>query len=172
MAKVGKKPRIFDPDGFFKDFPALDRKFRNFTVTSHATERYNCIAFAAGDHDHWWWPVTGVRGAVWPEGCARIVSLDAFVAAFESLGYTVCENGNLEDGVEKVAIYQNGEEPTHAARQMRDRNGRWKSKIGDNVDIEHELAGLEGGSIYGVVVKFMCRPTTHSARRRAKKKKR
>ena len=171
MAKLGKKPRISDPDAFFKDFPALDRKYRNFTVTSPATERYNCIAYAAGDVDHYWWPVKGVRGAIWPDGCPCAVTLDAFVAAFKSCGYMECANGKLEDGLQKIALYQKSGEPTHAARQMRDRDGRWKSKIGDNVDIEHELAGLEGGSIYGTVVKYMSRPITHTARRRARKKK-
>lgn len=42
----------------------------------------------------------------------------------------------------------------HAARQMP--NGLWRSKMGKSVDIEHELAAVEG-PLYGTVVAFVHR---------------
>ena len=42
----------------------------------------------------------------------------------------------------------------HAARQLT--SGRWTSKVGQNIDIEHTLAGLEG-PFYGEVVRILKR---------------
>jgi hypothetical protein len=72
------------------------------------------------------------------------------------------EDGRLEKGIEKVAIFskdfKNGKprEPTHAAIQSPRRNGKWRSKMGKDEDIEHELLILEG-RLYGTVQFFMWR---------------
>lgn len=67
----------------------------------------------------------------------------------------VCPDAVLEEGYEKVAIYASrGGEATHAARQLP--NGRWTSKCGENIDIEHVLEGLEGPA-YGEVAKILKR---------------
>ena len=58
-------------------------------------------------------------------------------------------------GSKKIAIYQSGGLPTHAARQLPD--GQWTSKLGRNIDISHTLPGLEGPE-YGQVAVFMRRP--------------
>lgn len=81
--------------------------------------------------------------------------LSAFVAAFGTLGYEPCSDGDLEDGFEKIAIYRSPSGIQHAARQLG--TGRWTSKLGGLEDIEHgspaELEGVE----YGRVVQYLRR---------------
>ncbi len=78
----------------------------------------------------------------------------ALTSLFEQLGYSVCPEAELEEGYEKIAIYALRGEGTHAARQLE--NGKWTSKLGENIDIEHTLAGLKGPH-YGEVVKTLKR---------------
>ena len=93
--------------------------------------------------------------AYWPLGLSRDDSVPTFIKMFEGLGYSVCENGNAEQDVEKVAIYADAMgHVKHAARQMR--SGMWTSKLGRNVDIAHEPSGLEGNG-YGDVCTYMAR---------------
>ena len=83
------------------------------------------------------------------------------MAAFASLGYTVCEGEGLEAGYEKVALFADaGGRPTHAARQLS--GGRWTSKLGTAEDIDHGLYDLEG-AIYGAVVLVMKRAARTAA---------
>ena len=78
-----------------------------------------------------------------------------FIKAFETKGYKICKDGRLKRGIEKIAIYAIGDNPTHAARQLE--SGTWISKCGDLEDIKHpELSPLEGKS-YGEVKVFMHR---------------
>jgi hypothetical protein len=63
--------------------------------TSPATPRYNCLAWAAGQTDHWWWP-DAFGAYYWPEGAPRAETIDGFVFAFETLGYERCGDGILE----------------------------------------------------------------------------
>ena len=104
-----------------------------YKITSERTEDYNCIAWAAERADAWWSPV---QDYYWPEGVARELTLEAFGAAYETLGYSRCDSSAYEPGFLKVAIYvdQNGI-PTHVARQFRD--GSWTSKLGGLEDIRH-----------------------------------
>jgi hypothetical protein len=127
----------------------------SYAITSPSTPEYNCIAWAAGDSERWWWPVAG-SFAYWPPNIPLQESLDAFIKAFGSIGFTPCGNANIEQGYEKIALYvdSNGK-PTHAARQLP--NGRWTSKLGKIEDIEHELDGLTG-SVYGTVAQILKRP--------------
>jgi hypothetical protein len=122
---------------------------------SPATPEYNCIAFAANEDFRWWWPIPE-DSYYWPENVPREENLEAFVKAFETLGYLVCDNDNLEHGFEKVAIYVDDlGKPKHAARQLR--NGKWISKLGKYIDVEHKLDCLReyllnlGGTDYGTV---------------------
>jgi hypothetical protein len=138
--------------------PYLTKAFPNLETegcheTSPASEKYNCIAWAAGQQNQWWWPYQH-PAYFWPEGVNRVVTLDAFFQAFASIGYHQCETGNLEVGFEKVAIYALDGEPTHAARQLSD--GTWTSKLGKDIDISHTLPVLEG-STYGQVVAYLKR---------------
>ncbi|MCK4793650.1 MAG: hypothetical protein KAV87_58515 [Desulfobacteraceae bacterium] len=71
------------------------------------------------------------------------------------VGYEPCNIGRRESGYEKIVLYALKDQPTHAARQLK--NGRWTSKLGKNVDIEHKVRDLEGPR-YGKVVAYFRRP--------------
>ncbi len=83
------------------------------------------------------------------------MTIHAFKQAYATLGYVECEDSSVEKGYEKIAIYAYNGKPTHAARQLR--NGRWTSKLGPNVDIEHFVPGAIERSAYGLVVAYMKR---------------
>lgn len=127
-------------------FPALDET--NCQPTSPFDEGYNCIAWAAGDTKKWWWP-DPLEQLYWPPEVPRQQSLDAFVKAFALLGYSARCDASCETDKHKVAIFVNSSQtPTHAARQLA--NGKWTSKLGQQIDIEHELVAIEG-PLYGTV---------------------
>lgn len=142
------------PDPTFYSFFQLDPQRRNWRHTSDATDQYNCIAFAADDNTRRWWPVDG---RYWPPGFPRVATLENFVATFSKwLGYKPCTSEECEPGKEKIAIFVDAAGiPTHAAKQL-EGDGWWKSKLGDNVDIEHELRAVEGRA-YGKVRLIMSR---------------
>jgi hypothetical protein len=54
-----------------------------FEITSAEAEDYNCIAWAAHDTERWWWP----SGGFWPPGLVEEETLNAFEAAYGTLGY-------------------------------------------------------------------------------------
>jgi hypothetical protein len=125
-----------------------------YDVTSPADGVYNCIAWAAGVTDAWWWP-DPMDLTAWPAAARREETIPAFVEAFETLGFVPCAADALEIGFEKIALYALAEVPRHAARQLP--NGRWTSKLGELEDIEHTLEGLVG-DWYGSVVQILKRP--------------
>lgn len=138
---------------------SFERYFPNlppagYAVTSPATRVYNCIAWAAGVSDDWWWP-DPMRVSTWPAQARREETVAAFLEAFASLGYAPAADDSLEPGFEKVALYALAGVPKHAARQRA--TGRWSSKLGELEDIEHTLDGLVG-SWYGTVVHVLKRP--------------
>ncbi len=145
---------IINPEQFFRDFPRLNKAIK---PTSPDTKKYNCIAWAVGVDERPWWP--GAKPDMyWPPGFPEESTLSVFKATFASLGYELCDDGNIESGYEKIVLYAKGNEPTHAARQLKD--GRWWSKCGKNVDIVHNLEELEG-PCYGNVAMFFRRPLLH-----------
>jgi len=147
--------------------PHLERVFpklasAGYEKTSQRTGRfplpgaYNCIAWAANDTHHWWWPENGF----WPFWLDRAVTIDCFVRAFRWLGYRKCGHSGREIGFEKIALYTFRGVPTHMARQLSD--GSWTSKIGAEEDITHyTLDALESYSAphgeYGDAVLYMRR---------------
>jgi hypothetical protein len=134
-------------------FPNL--RLAGYSVTSPSDRVYNCIAWAAGISDDWWWPdPLGV--STWPDSVAREETIGAFVDAFRSLGYVACDNEKLEPGYEKIALYALSGAPKHAARQLP--SGLWTSKIGELEDLEHTLDGLVG-TWYGQVVQILKKPS-------------
>ncbi len=133
-------------------FPAL--RGQTHAITSPRDDRYNCIAWAAGDDRNWWWPDPDQEDA-WPAGVAREETVAAFRDAFATLGYQVCDDERLEEGCEKIALFALADVPKHASRQLP--NGRWTSKLGPREDIEHSLHDLTG-IVYGSVVLVMRRP--------------
>lgn len=132
-------------------FPILTEA--NHRVTSATSRSYNCIAWAAGDTETWWWPDIDEVG-YWPIGAVRAETIGAFIAAFQTLGYEVCADGAVESSTEKIAIFALEGVPTHAARQLP--SGWWSSKLGTQEDIEHTLDALDG-PIYGSVASFLRR---------------
>ncbi len=132
-------------------FPHLAEE--GYRETSPATRRYNCIAWAAGETESWWWP-SPEAVHYWPEGAPREETLDAFVRAFATLGFVPADDALLEPGIEKLALYARDGKPTHAARQLSD--GNWTSKLGKHIDISHSLRGIEGPA-YGRVVGLLKR---------------
>ena len=134
---------------------------RNYRITSEETAVYNCIAYAAHDADAWWWPVEGIPGVHWPEGVPCEETVEAFLAAYATLGFKPCADATHELGIEKIALYCDElGTPTHAARQLA--SGRWTSKLGEWEDIEHHAPDvLESQSPdelgYGIVTTFLSR---------------
>jgi hypothetical protein len=85
------------------------------------------------------------------------VTLDAFIAAYGTLGYVPCDTSDFETGFEKIALYVAADgTPTHAARQID--ATKWTSKLGIWEDIEHHtLDGLVSPG-YGTVARLLKRP--------------
>jgi hypothetical protein len=120
---------------------------------SRATNRYNCIAWAAGNTTQKWWPDRFGIG-YWPPNLVREETVAAFVRAYGTLGYVPCADSALEAGIEKIALFVerggDGEPaPTHAAIQLE--NGHWSSKLGDFEDITHFTLECLQGPLYGSV---------------------
>jgi hypothetical protein len=66
-----------------------------YKITSPDTTDYNCIAWAAGSTEEWWWP--DAKGQdYWPPNILREESLTAFIMAYQTLGYEVGDNASLE----------------------------------------------------------------------------
>jgi hypothetical protein len=125
-----------------------------YEVTSPASGDYNCIAWAAEETDRWWWP-QAPDDAFWPAAAPDACTVEAFEAAFSTLGYQSCEGAEVEPGFTKVAVYVGPDGAvTHMARQLPD--GSWTSKCGSHKDIRH-LRLEDIGSCYGVVSKVLRR---------------
>jgi hypothetical protein len=127
----------------------------NYRETSPESWAYNCIAWAVGVVDSWWWPVAG---RFWPPDVPRAETLDAFLAVFAALGYLPGATQEWDSSFEKVALYALGNTPTHAARQLP--GGWWTSKLGPAVDIEHATPDAVAGGVYGEVVAILSRNRT------------
>lgn len=104
-----------------------------------------------------WWPIFR-KDAYWPLGVPYSETVDAFIRAFQTLGYVECLDGTFVQDTEKIAIYSNdgtrGGKPTHAAKQVDGR--QWASKLGGDYDIHHNQTAIGGGG-YGEIAVFMQR---------------
>jgi hypothetical protein len=98
-------------------------------------------------------------GHYWPPEAPEDDHVDSYRRVFELQGYEVCDSPDVEPGYEKVAVYW-GRSGPHAAKQLPD--GKWKSKLGDREDIEHNtLDALETDGVvsaYGKVRYILKRP--------------
>src|SRR5438132_8294807 len=107
-------------------FPRLQTK--PYQTTSPVSDKYNCIAWAAGDSHRLWWPDVDMQD-YWPEGAPREETLEAFERAFLAVGFISSASTDPEQGYEKIALFTNQQGvPKHAARQLP--SGRWTSKLG------------------------------------------
>lgn len=136
------------------------RSFRlPFDHTSPFNPKYNCIAWAYGCSNKFYWP-TPHPLHYWPENIPREEETNSFIKLYESIGYVVCKDGKCEPHFEKVAIFIDiYNTPTHAARQLS--SGQWTSKLGRDMDVSHTIWSIEGG-VYGVVDVYMKRPWKNS----------
>ena len=170
MAGVGKNGKVFT----VRDCSWVLGKFENLATSGFDTfadctsdrtyglpDNYNCIAWAAGKTNEWWWP-WDIGGYSWPKGDGLCFesphqeTVPNFVLAFKSEGYSECNDGDYEIGFEKVAIYANHRgTPTHAARSLP--SGVWTSKLGAYEDIQHATAQAIGGKSYGQPVAYLKR---------------
>jgi hypothetical protein len=124
---------------------SLFPKLAAYKVISEPSDRYNCVAWAAGDNVRWW---SNLPGYHWST-TSRSLLVESLVAVFEGIGYEVCHNTSVEVGYDKVALYARAGMWKHAARQLP--TGAWTSKLGDGEDIEHSTPDALAGSQYGVV---------------------
>jgi hypothetical protein len=150
MDMPGERLRAAQIEHYFPDIADW-----GYVVTSDVTYEYNCAAWAAGDNTRVWWPSPEEGSAYWPPGAPRVVTVEAFEAAYGLLGYVTCDDEDYELGFEKIAIFADPSgEPTHTARQLDATH--WTSKVGGLQDIRHPLRAVEG-SEYGRVVRLMKR---------------
>jgi len=126
----------------------------DYSEESDPTDIYNCIAFAFGDTQNWWWPKKGY-GMYWPPGFPISDSVETLTKIFEVHGYSACDHYEQESGYEKVVIYSRDGRIKHAARQMK--SGRWASKLGEEQDIEHECAVYKEETAYEIVTQALRR---------------
>jgi hypothetical protein len=134
------------------DFPALS--LSGYSIRSAEDSSYNCVAFAVGDLNNFWYDIK-VGGYYWPPGCASADTFEGWVQVFLGHGYSDADDESFEPEFEKIAIYGSASNPEHVARQVS--SGAWVSKMGKGHDIEHpDLASLEG-NLAGKIVKIMKR---------------
>jgi hypothetical protein len=172
MTSFKQKFPVNDPAEFYHRFPHLNA--HNHTPTSKATPEpnlnfsrrfanhsmYNCFAFAIGDKSRFWWPDD--PRSYWPQDKAPATVDEISRVLREYFGYGDCLTGEFEDGVEKIAIFSKNGVATHVALQPSSRNGIWKSKMGSNINMQHDLRAVEtrtgddpNEQGYGLVSKFM-----------------
>jgi hypothetical protein len=149
---------IIDRDARIQQWFPVQRT--DYSFESPIDPKYNCIAWASGDTMEWWWPDPH---AYWPDDVPKETTVDAFVALFERLGYELCQSSKFERGFEKIAIYTQNQEVTHAARQLE--TSDWASKLGCFEDIEHHSAEVLDGGVYGSVAQVLRRKTSRLGRR-------
>jgi hypothetical protein len=165
----------FDPDVETRKVEAARPSLEGtaYCISSRSTDRYNCVAWAAGDDTRFWAPAPGpggkqLGGYYWPPDprIPALFTVGALEQVFAARGYSRCENGDVTPGIEKVAIFGYDEhDATHMARQTRD--GKWTSKMGALADIIHEeLNGIAGGTV-GQIQRFMSRPRAEDPDRHA-----
>ena len=81
----------------------LEQKFPRlrgtiYNIISPETADYNCIAWAAGDTERWWWPIPP---SYWPLGVSLQETIESFIQAFVTLGFVPTDSDQLEPGFEK-----------------------------------------------------------------------
>lgn len=138
---------------FEKDFPKLSSPLSK--KTSEPTQQYNCVAWAFEDNTRWWWPK---RGGYWPTAYTGRTVQEAFEDLLAAGGWEPTGTQTFESGFKRIAIYsklQDGQ-PTHVARQLL--SGLWSSKLGQDMDLTHDLQDLAGPT-YGTMISVFRKST-------------
>lgn len=146
-------------------FPNLEDDV-NFEILSQATPVYNCIAWAMQLDDRWVDPCDR-PGHWWPKNVEKTSSPSALIHAFEAMGFTLCDNHNLEEGFDKVVLYkkEDADQWTHAARIVSE--DVEYSKFGEGWDGMHSTNVLcetgkgFAGLSYGIPYAYMKRDKLH-----------
>lgn len=141
-------------ESWFRDnFPNF--VFQAHKVTSHPTETYNCIAWAFGRSDKWWWP-DDHPDCYWPIDCSGMTEAEAFDALFVQDGWTITVDESFSEDRVKIALFVDGSgAPTHASRLISE--GVWTSKLGSAWDVSHNRDELNGDS-YGTIIRIYEKP--------------
>jgi hypothetical protein len=134
----------------------LEREFPNigrsgvFRPTSPIDPRYNCIAYAAGRTDVWYWP--GSIG--WPHELPSKINCASLQSLFtDLLDFEITTDDKFEVGYKKVCLFKDQSSmPTHASFLVE--KGVWKSKFGRFINALHSLSDLEEGA-YGEPYVFL-----------------
>lgn len=139
-----------------KYFPRL--KGAGYLIRSDQADRPNCVGYALGSNLYFD-PVGlggGIGGYFWPHGIATDDSVNSWCELFALFDFARCEDGALQDGIEKIAIYADANgEAAHVARQLP--SGAWTSKLGFLEDIEHDSLEALVGDDYATVSVYMRR---------------
>ena len=131
-------------------FPRLSGE--TFEIVAQPSNQYNCIAYAAGDTNEWWSPM---ENRYWPDHATRSDSIESLKEVFAVLGFEQCLDSRVEDGYQKVGLYEERGKWKHASVQMP--NGRWRSKMGGGPVIEHRSPESLSGGMYGDATVYMRR---------------
>jgi hypothetical protein len=149
-----------DPDIrlVLQKFPRLT--LDNFEKTSDETIDYNCLAWALHETHRKWDPSSDQY--YWPKDADPNALMVTLIGILKARGFSMCPDGSLEKGFEKIAIYSDtGDCWDHVARQLPD--GKWTSKLGELIDITHAslepLTRWRYKAVYGEVKWFMKKPT-------------
>ena len=129
-------------------FPNLSGE--DFEIVDQPSDSYNCIAYAADDTSQRWDPNTD---DYWPPWAPKNDRIESLKQVFAGLGYEECEDNRIEDGYQKVALYEEHGKAKHAAVHMP--NGRWRSKLGYGPVIEHRSPESLSGGMYGEATTIM-----------------
>ena len=128
--------------------PFPNRTAENTRDKSPEDLSYNCFGWALGEI------VIMAPRHKWPEGAALNMRVDSVVQAYELLGFEKADSAELEDGIEKIAVYGTGEWADHAARQTE--SGQWTSKLGlAGKDVEHDSLDAVSGGVYGSMIQIL-----------------
>jgi hypothetical protein len=118
----------------------------NVVVTDEPTEQYNCLAWTLGITTSW----------IWPWGSSSVTK-SQFDALYRSYGFSPATAGPIAAFGLSQAAMQHGSisGPGHGPR--------WESKAGKWLRIQHGLAEMEGGTVYGDVRGFYSRSNFRAA---------
>jgi hypothetical protein len=135
-------------------FPHLRRRL--YRGTSVRSTTYNCFAWAVGETHRRWDPANPRSSRnYWPTESDSTGLQDA-VVAFETVGFHRVTEARARPGWQTIALYAAEDQLTHAARLLE--NGRWTSKLGPDIDIEHDTLEALGGGLYGEPAVILERP--------------
>lgn len=160
MAKKGSTTMSSDSYYIIKSIPSLlnDQLYK---ITSPITRNYNCVAWALGRDDVWYWPPLGKEpepDEYWPKGISDDENILTFVSAMEHEGFILCDDIEYEEDYTRIALFAQNGLCSHACRQIS--NNLWTSKMGPLNDIQHSSPQTLEGDFYGKVHCYMKRPNS------------